>query len=132
VIEVAMVKRMFLRALVLAPVVIGALAVAGGGKWALSAAIGLAMTLGNLWLSARIIGGVAEKDPKLLLAAAMVAFTLGLAVLVALGFALEAAKIVYFPVTGFVLIGSHMVLVLWEAAGAFPVKNADGAMRAQG
>ena len=50
----------------------------------------------------------------------------GSRVLVGLGFALEAVKIVYFPVTGFVLIGSHMVLVLWEAAGAFPVKETNG------
>jgi hypothetical protein len=81
------------------------------------------MTIGNLWLSARIIGGVAEKNPKLLLAAAMIAFTLGLAVLTAIAFALQAFDLVTFEVTGITLIVSHLVLVLWEAARAYPAKS---------
>ncbi len=118
-IEVQMVRRMTKRALILAPIVVAVLALFGSSTWALSAAVGVAMTLGNLWLAARIIGGVAEHNPQLLLPAALAAFALGLAALVGVSLALRGADLIYFPVTGFVLIGTHFVLVLWEAAGAY-------------
>jgi hypothetical protein len=118
-IELEMVSRMARRALLLAPILVGVLWLVGGSSWGLSAAVGVAMTLGNLWLSARIIGGVAERNPQLLLPAGLATFALGLALLTALAFALRAIDAVYFPVTGFVLIGSHLGLVLWEASGAY-------------
>lgn len=118
-IEQEMVGRMLSRGLVVAPAVIGMLWLVGGSEHALSAAVGLAMTLGNLYLSARIIGGVAERAPQLLVAAAMLALALGLGLLTALAIGLRALEWVYFPVTGFVLIGSHLVLVLWEAPAAY-------------
>jgi len=52
----------------------------------------------------------------------MIAFMLGLAVLVAIAFGLEALDFVTFKITGLVLIGTHLGLVLWEAASAYPVK----------
>jgi hypothetical protein len=124
-----MVRRMARRALFLSPIVVIAVAVFGAALgedplvWGLSAAVGLAMTLANLWLAARIIGGVAENNPQLLLVAAMISFMLGLALLTGLAFALKAADFVYFPVTGFTLIGAHLVLVLWEAARAYPISE---------
>jgi len=121
-----MVRRMVVRGLYVAPFLIAALWIFNGATWALSGGIGLAMTLGNLLLAARIIGGIADRNPRLLLAGAMVAFSLGLAVLTGIAFALRALDFGYFPVTGFTLIGAHMVLVLWEAAGAYKLnpKNA--------
>jgi hypothetical protein len=118
VIELQMVRRMAMRALWIAPVVIGALWIGGGNRYALSAAVGLAMTIGNLWLSAAIIGGVAERNPQLLMPVGLATFALGLMLLTVITLGLQAADIVYIPVTGFVLIGSHLLLVLWEAAGA--------------
>lgn len=118
-IELHMVQRMVRRALFVSPVVIGALALVGSVEWAVSAAAGLALTLLNLWLAARIIGRFAERKPHLLVGGAMAAFGLGLAALTAIALLLQASDLVYFPVTGFVLIGSHFVLVLWEAAGAY-------------
>lgn len=126
-IEMQMVVRMARRAVFLAPVAIVALWFFGGPLWALSGAIGIAMTLGNLWASARIIGGVADNNPTLLLVAAMVAFTLGLALLGGIAFALQALEIVDFPVVGFTLIGTHMVLVISEAGAAYPIRKSDGA-----
>lgn len=111
-----MVRRMAVRGALVAPIPALILGLVGGVTWALSALIGLAMTLGNLWLSARVIGGVAERNPRMLLPAGLATFVLGLAVLTAIAFALRAAGIGYFPVIGFVLIGSHLGLVLWEAA----------------
>lgn len=114
-----MVGRMARRALYLTPVLVGILWLVGGPKWGVSALAGVAMTLGNLWLSARILGGVAERTPQLLLPAGLAAFMLGLFLLTMAALALQALDVVYFPVTGFTLIGCHLLLVLWEAAGAY-------------
>lgn len=114
-----MVRRMARRGLLMAPLVIAVLAAFGGFRYGISAAVGLAMTLLNLWLSARIIGGVAEKSPELLLPAGLATFCLGLLVLTGIALGLRAADLVYFPVTGLVLVGSHLLLVLLEAAGAY-------------
>jgi hypothetical protein len=119
VIELQMVRRMALRGLLISPLVIAALAAFGGVRYGISAAAGLAMTLLNLWLSGRIIGGVAEKNPELLLPAGLATFTLGLLLLTGIALGLRATDLVYFPVTGLVLVGSHLLLVLWEAAGAY-------------
>lgn len=118
-IEAQMVRRMALRGAVLAPFVIAALGAAGGWLWAGSAAVGLAMTIGNLWLSARLIGGVAENNPNLLLPVGLATFTLGLLLLTGVSLGLKGAGAIYFPVTGFVLIGSHLLLVLLEAGTAY-------------
>ncbi|HYP22192.1 MAG TPA: hypothetical protein VEV43_01345 [Actinomycetota bacterium] len=118
-IELGMVGRMARRALLLTPVLVAILWLVDGPKWGLSGAAGVAMTLGNLWLSARILGGVAERQPKLLLPAGLAAFMLGLFLLTMVALALRELDLVYFPVTGFTLIGCHLGLVLWEAAGAY-------------
>ena len=117
-VELQMVRRMIVRSLYLAPVLVACLWLWNGGHYAFSGFVGLAMTLLNLLLAARVIGGVAETSPRLLLPAAMVAFTLGLALLTGIAFALRAVDLVYFPVTGLTLVGSHLLLVLWESAAA--------------
>ncbi len=114
-----MVRRMAVRGLALAPVIVAALWLWRGSTYAWSGAVGLGLTLANLWLSARIIGGVAERSPQLLVPAALATFALGLLLLTGIAFALQAADLVFFPVAGFVLIASHLGLVLWEAAGAY-------------
>ena len=118
-IERQMVSRMIRRGLLVAPVLIAALAFWGGIPYAISGAVGIAMTLGNLWLSAVLIGGVAERNPQLLMPVGMATFVLGLLLLTLVAYILRALDVIYFPVTGFVLIGCHLVLVLWEAAGAY-------------
>lgn len=128
-IELQMVKRMMGRSLYLAPVLILALWLWNGPGWALSGAVGLGLTLVNLFLAAQVIGRVAENAPRLLLPAAMVAFTLGLAVVTGISFALRTMEVIYFPVTGFTLIGTHLLLVGWEAAG--PARVGSPAMQAR-
>lgn len=118
-IEAQMVRRMAIRGAILAPFVVAALGLFGGWLWAGSAAVGLAMTIGNLWLSARLIGGVAENNPNLLLPVGLATFTLGLLLLTGISIGLKSAGAIYFPVTGFVLIGSHLLLVLLEAGTAY-------------
>jgi len=133
-IELQMVYRMARRGAFVGPLVVLGFFIWGGTEAGVSAAFGVGMALLNLFLSARIIGGVAESNQRLLLPAAMFAFMLGLGVLTACAFALQTLEIVTFKITGFVLIGSHLGLVLWEAARAYPVKNtspADDALRAR-
>jgi hypothetical protein len=117
-IELAMVRRMTIKAVVAAPLLLASLWLLGGPRYAWSGAVGLVMTLANLWLAARIIGGVAENNPSLLLLAGLAAFGFGLALLTGIAFLLETRELVFFPVTGFVLVGGHLILVLWEASGA--------------
>jgi hypothetical protein len=122
-----MVYRMARRGALIAPLLVLPFFIWGDAGAGLSAAIGIAMALFNLWLAGRIIGGVAESSPHLLLPAAMMAFALGLAVLAVIAFGLEKLDFVTFKITGLVLIGSHLGLVLWEAARAYPVKNVSSA-----
>jgi hypothetical protein len=82
------------------------------------------MTLGNLWLSAALIGGVTERSPQLLLPVGLGAFALGLILLTGIAWLLQRVDVISFPVTGFVLIASHLGLVLWDAAGAYDSSNA--------
>jgi hypothetical protein len=118
-IERTMVRGMTIKAVAAAPLLLACLWLLGGPRYAWSGAVGLAMTLANLWLAARIIGGVAESNPSLLLVAGLAAFGLGLALLTGIAFLLETRNVVFFPVTGFVLVGGHLILVLWEASGAY-------------
>lgn len=111
-----MVGRMAKRALVAGPLLVAGLWVWEGPDYALSGAVGIAMTLVNLWLSARIIGSVAERNPQMLMPAALATFVLGLLLLTGIAFALQNIDAIFFPVTGIVLIASHLGLVLWEAA----------------
>ena len=111
-----MVKRMIVRGLYLAPVLVLALWLWNGSEYAFSGAVGLALTLLNLFIAAQLIGYVAENSPRLLLPAAMVAFTLGLAVVTGISFVLKSSGAIFFPVTGFTLIGTHLIVVIWEAA----------------
>ena len=118
-IEVAMVNRMIKRGAALTPFLVALLWLAQGPRWGISAGVGMALALGNLFLAARVIGGVAQHSPQLLLPAGMVAFALGLALLVAVGFALQRVDAVDFPVMGITLVVAHLVLVLWEAPTAY-------------
>lgn len=112
-----MVQRMVKRGLLVAPVLAIVLAVVGDLSWAVSGLIGLGFTLANLWLAGRVIGGVAENAPHLLLPAALGAFTAGLLVLTLAAVGLKRVDYIDFPVTGITLVVSHLVLVAWEAAG---------------
>lgn len=116
-IELQMARRMIVRGLVLAPAVVAGLWLWEGGDYAAAGAIGMAMTMGNLGLSAWIIGRVADRTPQLLLPVALATFALGLLILTGIAFMLESVGI-EFRVAGLVLIASHLGLVLWEAAGA--------------
>lgn len=116
-IEMRMVAGMARRGLMLAPVLAGALWLWGGPLYAWSGIVGLAMALLNLWVSARLIGGVADRNPQLLMAVGLATYVLGLVLVTVIALILNTLDLVFFPVTGVSLIGSHLVLVLWAASG---------------
>jgi hypothetical protein len=112
-IELEMVRHMVKRGLLLTPVVVLAALVLAGPEGAASAALGLAITIVNLWVGGRILGGLAENRPELLLPGAMVALVLATGGAL---FALQRLDFIDFPVTAITLVGSHLALVTWEAA----------------
>lgn len=118
-IELEIVRRMVRRGLLLAPVAIVGLWIAGGPPYGVSVAAGIALTLFNLWLAGRIIGGLAENRPDLLLAGGMAALGAGMILVVAGLVALRAIEFIDLPVAGLSLIGAHLVIVLWEAVDVF-------------
>ncbi len=122
-----MVRRMATRGLYLAPLVAFAWWVWAGPLPGVSSLVGSALTLGNLWMAARIIGGVAENNPKMLMPAGLATFALGLIGVTLICAFLSMSDLIYFPATGFTLIGMHLVLVLWEAAGAYAQPKRSGA-----
>ena len=124
-IELGMVGRMIRRGLLAAPLVVLGLWLWAGNEAALSGVLGMGVALFNLWLTARVIGGVADTSPQLLLVAGLVAFGLSLGLVAAIASAVRAIDVVSFPVAGLTLIATHLGLVLWEAARAFPVGGTD-------
>lgn len=125
-----MVRRMIRRGVVLGPALIAVLAAFGGLRWGLSATIGMAFAVFNLWLTGRIIGGMAENRPELVAAAGLAAFILSLVLLTVSAVVIKRVDSLYFPVTGIVLIGAHLTLVIWEAANAFLQLPKDDAAKA--
>ena len=118
-IELEMVRRMIRRGLLFAPLVIALLWAVGGPDYALSAAVGIALTLVNLWLAGRIIGGLAENRPELLVVGGIGALAAGMGLVIVSLLVLRSIEYLDLTVTGLVLIGSHLGVVLWEAADAF-------------
>ncbi|HVL63785.1 MAG TPA: hypothetical protein VM573_01305 [Actinomycetota bacterium] len=118
-IELAMVRQMVRRGLIAGPIAAATFGLLGGRTTGISVAIGVALALANLWLAGRIIGGLAENRPDLLLAGAFAAFLLGFALLGAAAALLPRVAWVDFPVTGVAMIASHLVLVTWQASDAF-------------
>ena len=116
-----MVAGMVRRGLMIAPLLAGLLWLWGGTLYAWSGIVGLGMALLNLWVSARLIGGVADRNPQLLMAVGLATYALGLVLVTVIALILNALDLVFFPVTGITLVGSHLLRVLWEAsAGGIP------------
>jgi len=125
-IELRMVHRMLRRGALAAPALVTALWFVGDARWAVSGAAGLGLTLLNLWVAGRIIGGIAENAPHLLVAAAMGALVFGLVTLMVALTLLQRTAAVDLPVAGITLAVSHMVLVAWEAASSLLKIPSDG------
>lgn len=113
-----MVQRMVRRGALLTPLVILAALLLGDEMTALAAGIGMALALLNLFIAGRVLGGIAENAPHLLIPAAMATLFVGLVLVVISGVVINRTENLSFAVTGLVMIGAHMTLVIWEAAGS--------------
>lgn len=117
-IELAMVNRMLRRGALVLILSVLALVILGGREEAFSGALGVGMALLNLWVAGRIIGGIAENAPHLLMPAALASFVFAALLLTVTGVLLQGSPVVDFKVTGVTLVASHLLLVTWEAAGS--------------
>lgn len=118
-IELAIVRHMMVRGALLAPVLVIVLLAVGGVEAAAAGACGLGLTLLLLWLSGRIVGGLAENRPDLLLAGAMIAMVVSLLGAGVVLVTLERVDFVDFRVAALTLVTSYLVLIIWEAADKF-------------
>ena len=113
-----MVMRMVKRGFLLAPFVVAFFLLFSGPDGAAAAAVGAVLALVNLWLSGRVIGGVAENATHLLLPAAMMMLVFSLVLVSVAGVVITRSGVLDFTITGLVFIGMHLTLVVWEAAGS--------------
>lgn len=104
--------------MLLAPFVVLASFLLGDNRTALAATIGLALALLNLFLAGRVLGGIAENAPHLLVPAAMAMLFIGLVLVVVSGVVINRIDNLSFAVTGLVMIGAHTTLVIWETAAS--------------
>ncbi len=125
-IELRMVHRMLRRGALAAPLLVTVLWLVGDRGWAVAGAVGVGLTLLNLWVAGRIIGGIAENAPHLLVAAAMGALIFGMVMLMVAVAVLQRTTAVDLPVAGITLAVSHLVLVAWEAASSLLKIPSDG------
>jgi hypothetical protein len=133
-IELAIVRHMLLRGALLAPILVVVLLIVEGAEAALSGAIGLGLTLLLLWLSGRIMGGLAENRPDLLMVGAMAAMVVSLAAAGVALVVLERVDFVDFRVAALTLVASYLVLIIWEAADKLlklPPQDNDSESRAK-
>jgi hypothetical protein len=110
---------MLRRGALFVPGAAGAAYLLGSPRSAWSVALGAALALANLWLAGRVLGGLAENRPELLLAGAMAVFALGLAVLTGAALALGRFAQIDRSTALLALLGTHLVLVTWQAADSF-------------
>lgn len=118
-IELDMMRRMVRRGLLLAPAAMLLVWVFAGDAAVIGMAAGTILALGNLYVAGRVIGGVAENSPHLLLAGAMGAFIIGMGGLLLAAFTMKNIEWLNLPAAGIALIATHLILVMWEAAQQF-------------
>ena len=105
-----MVKRM----LPVLPVLVIVAGLLSGYDGAASCAFAVALVLGNLALSAALLGRAARISLALLMAAALGGFVLRLFLLTAIVWAVKDQSWVDIPALGFTLIVTHLGLLVWE------------------
>lgn len=118
-VELELVRRMLRRGLLLGPGATLAAYLLGSSGSAAAVALGIALALANLWLAGRVLGGLAENHPELLLAGALGTFVLGLAALSGAALALRRVDGLDLPSALLALLATHLVLVTWQAADSF-------------
>jgi hypothetical protein len=118
-VEFELMRHMIRRGLWLTPVVALICAAIGGLEAFLAAVLGLALTIANLWFGGRVLGGLAENRPDLLLPGVIVVLAVAFGATIGALTALKQVDFIAFPMTAIIFAGSHLTLVTWEAAERF-------------
>ncbi len=114
-VEAQVVADMARRALPAFPVLLLVAGLVWGVPGALSAAFAVALALGNLVLSAVLLGRAARISLPLLMAAALGGFLLRLVLLTAVVWAVADQPWVEIVPLGLTLIVTHLGMLVWEA-----------------
>jgi hypothetical protein len=118
-VEFEMMGNMVRRGLWLTPGVALIGVVIGGLEGFLAAVVGIALTIVNLWFGGRVLGGLAENRPDLLLAGVVLVLLIAFSATIGALVALKQVDFIAFPLTAIIFAGSHLILVTWEAADRF-------------
>lgn len=101
-------------ALIVAPLVVGALAFTLGRDAAVGAALAFAIVAGNFLLNAALITWAARISPATVAVAVLGGYVLRLALVTAAGLAVRTQSWVDFTAFCIVLIAAHLGLLVWE------------------
>ena len=113
-VEAQIAADMAKRMLPVLPVVVLVSGLAWGPDGAASGALAVALVLGNLALSAVLLGRAARISLALLMVAALGGFVLRLFLLLAIVWAVKDQPWVDITALGFTLIVTHLGLLVWE------------------
>jgi hypothetical protein len=102
------------RGLMVAPVVVGACGLIRGWDGVASAAIALGIVLVNFLAAAAIMTRAAKSGPTAIGAAALGGYVLRLAVILVALVLLRHQPWIDLPTLGFVIVGTHLGLLVWE------------------
>jgi hypothetical protein len=102
------------RGLLVAPVVVLAAGLVRGWDGAASAAIALGIVLVNFLAAAAIMTRAAKSGPTAIGAAALGGYVLRLAVILVALVLLRHQPWIDLPTLGFVIVGTHLGLLVWE------------------
>jgi hypothetical protein len=102
------------RGLLISPIIILAAGLLRGWNGAASAAVGLAIVLVNFLVAAAIMSRAAKSGPTAIGAAALGGYVLRLAVILIALVLLRHQPWIDLPVLGFVIVGTHLGLLVWE------------------
>ena len=118
-VELELTRHMIRRGLWLTPVVALVAVVIGGLEALPGAVLGIGLAIVNLWFGGRVLGGLAENRPDLLLPGVIVVLAVAFGATIGALTALKQVDFIAFPMTAIVFAGSHFTLVTWEAAERF-------------
>ncbi len=113
-VEAQVAGDMVRRALPFIPVLVLVAGLVWGGDGAFSAGFAVALVLGNLALSAALLGRAARISLALLMAAALGGFIFRLALLTAVVLAVKDQPWVDLVALGLTLVVTHVGLLVWE------------------
>jgi hypothetical protein len=102
------------RGLMIAPVILIVSGLIAGWSGVASAAIGLGIVLVNFLAAAAIMSRAAKSGPTAIGAAALGGYVLRLAVILIALVLLRHQPWIDLPILGFVIVGTHLGLLVWE------------------